>query len=93
MKDTLTAVRNSLQGINSRVDEAKIQISYLKSEQLKEKRIQNQLGQCKDPLEQLQNTNIFIMGLLEGEEKEQGTEAYFKKMTENVPNLVKEIDV
>ena len=44
MKDTLTAVRNSLQGINSRVDEAKIQISYLKSEQLKEKRIQNQLG-------------------------------------------------
>ena len=31
--------------------------------------------------------NIQIIGIPEGEEKEQGTETLFEKMTENFPNL------
>ena len=50
MKDTLTEIKNNLQGINSRVHDAENQISNLEykeakntqSEQQKEKRIQNE---------------------------------------------------
>ena len=39
-------------------------------------------------------TNIWIIGLPEGEEKEQEIENLFEKiMKENFPNLVKEIDI
>ena len=38
--------------------------------------------------------NIRIIGVLEGEEKEQEIENLFEKiMKENFPNLVKEIDI
>ena len=35
--------------------------------------------------------NIHITGLLEGEEKEQGRENLFEKMTENFPNMVEKL--
>ena len=52
----------------------------------------------KDRLSSLQDnfkcTNIRIVGVLEGEEKEQEIEHLFEKvMKENFPNLVKEIDI
>ena len=40
------------------------------------------------------HTNIWIIGVLEGEEKEQEIENIFEKiMKENFPSLVKEIDI
>ena len=38
-------------------------------------------------------TNIHIIGVPEGEEKEQETGNPFGKMTENIPNLVKKINM
>ena len=39
-------------------------------------------------------TNIWIIGVLEGEEKEQEIENLYEKlMKENFPNLVKKIDI
>ena len=61
MKTALIEIKNNLQGINSRVDEAENQISNLEykeaknnqSEQQEEKRIQIKQGQCKELLGQL----------------------------------------
>ena len=61
MKDILTEIKNNLQGINSRVDEAKNQISDLEhkeekdiqSVQQEEKRTQK-IEECKELLGQLQ---------------------------------------
>ena len=61
MKDTLTEMKNNLQGLNSKVDEDKNQISDLEykeakntqSEQQKEKSIQKH-EDCKETLGQLQ---------------------------------------
>ena len=57
MKDTLIEIKNNLQGINSRVDEAKNQINDLEYKKEKnnqseqqQKRIQKNQGQCKQPL-------------------------------------------
>ena len=46
------------------------------------------------PLRHLQITNIWIIGLPQGEEEEQEIEKLFEKiMKENFPNLVKETDM
>ena len=62
MKDTLTEVKNNLQGINSRVDEAKNQIDdlehkeeeNLQSKQQEEKKKSKKLHIGQEPLGQLQ---------------------------------------
>ena len=102
MKGTLIEIKNNLQGTNSRVDEAENQIINLQykegkntqSEQQEVKRIQ----QCEDSGRSLwdhfKHTNSGIMGVPEEEEREQEIENLFEKiMTENFPNLVKEIDM
>ena len=54
----------------------------------------NNQGHCKEPLGYRQMTNIWIIGVPEGEEEEQEIENLFEKiMKENFPNLVKEIDI
>ena len=50
--------------------------------------------EAKEHLGHLQTSNIRIMGMPDGEEKEQETENLFEKiMKGNLPNLVKEIDI
>ena len=64
------------------------------SEQQKEKRIQQNDDSVRSLWDNFNYTNIHIMGVLEGEEREQELEYLFEKiMTENFPNLVKEIDI
>ena len=64
------------------------------SEQQKQKRIQKNEDSIRSLWDNLKQTDIHIVGLPEGTEREQGNENLFEKiMTENFPNLVKEIDI
>ena len=105
MKDTLTEMENNLQGIKMKLRIISVIWNmYIKkkeakptqSEQQKEKRIKNK--QNKDSVRILWDnfkcTNIHIMGMPEGEKREQDTENLFERaITENFPNLVKNIDI
>ena len=80
------------------MDEAKNQISNLKYMEAKntqseqqEKRIQKNEDSVRSLWDNFKCTNIHIMGVLEGEKREQKIENLFEKMTENFPELVKEI--
>ena len=101
MKVVLSEIKKNLQRINSGEDEAKNQINNLghmeeksrQSEQQEEQRIlknEDSLGSLWDISK---CTNIWVIGMPEGKEKEQEIEHLFEKtMKENFPNLVKEID-
>ena len=105
MKDTLIKIKNNLKGNNSGVDEAENEINDLEhkeaknnqSEQQEEKRIQKK-KKNEDSVSSLwdnfKHSDIPIIGVPEGEEKEQEIGNLFEKiMKENLPNLVKEIDI
>ena len=63
------------------------------SEQQKEKRIQKNEGGVRSLWDNFKHSKICMLGLLE-EEKDQKTGNLFEKIIkENVPNLVKEIDM
>ena len=102
MKDTLIEIKNNLQGNNSRVDEAKNPINDLehkeaknnKSEQQEAKRIQKNEDNISILWDNSKRSNICLIGIPEGEEKEQEIGNLFEKiMKENFPNSVKEIDI
>ena len=101
MKDTLIEIKNNLQGNSSRVDEAKNQINDLEHKTKKQTiRIRRRKRNKKneDSVNSLWNnfecSNIWIIGLPEGKEKEQEIGNLFEKiMKENFPDLVKKIDM
>ena len=102
MKDTLIEIKNNLQGNNSSMDEAKDQINSMEhkepknkqSEQEEEKRIQKTKDSLRSLWDNFRCTDIQIIEVLEGEEKEQEIGNLFEKiMKENFPNLMKEIDI
>ena len=103
MKDTLTEVKNKLQGMNSIVNEAENKISNLQykemennqSEQQQEKRIKKKSGQYKEPLgsKSYQAYQHLYHGVPKEEQREQELENLFEKiMMENFSNL-KEINI
>ena len=101
-KDTLIEIKNKLQGDKSGVDEAKNQINDLEhketinnqSEQQEEKRIQKNGENVSSLWDNFKRSNIRIIGVPEGKEKEQELGNLFEKIvTENFPKLVKEIDI
>ena len=79
MKDILMEIKNNLQGNNSRVYEAENQINDLEhkeaknnhSEQQEEKRIQNNADSVRSLWDNFKRSNIHIIWVPEGEEKEQ----------------------
>ena len=84
------------------MDEAKNQMSDLEdketknnqSEQQEEKRIQNYEDSVRSLWDNFNYSNILIMDMPEGEEREQEIKNLFEKiMTESFLNLVKEIDI
>ena len=87
MKDTLIEIKNNFPGNNSRVDEAKNQINDLEhketknnqSEQQEEKRIQKSEDSVNSLWDNFKCPNIHIIGVPEGEEKEQEIGNLFKK--------------
>ena len=101
MKETLIEIKSNLQGINSRVDEAENQTNHLEhkeAEDIQSVQQEKRIKKIKDSVRSLWNSfkhsNICIIGVPEGEEKEQEIGKLFEKIVKvNFPNLVKEIDI
>ena len=82
MKNTINEIKNSLQGINSRITEGEEWISDLKDkiveitteEQNKQKRIKRIQDILRDLWDNIKHTNIRIIGVPEEEDKDKGTE-------------------
>ena len=100
MMNNTNEIKNSLEGINSRITEAEERISDLEdkiveittAEQNKEKRMKRIENTLRDLWDNIKCTNIRIIGLPEEEEKKKGTEKIFEEiMVENFPNMGKEI--
>ena len=63
-------------------------------EDQKEKRIKKNEDSIRDRWDHIKRTNIRIIGVPEGEEREKGAENLFEEiMAENFPNLAKETDI
>ena len=101
-KDTLIEIKNNLQGNNSRVDEADNQVNDLEHKEEKNNQLEQeeekQIQKIKDSVSSLwdnvKGSNSHIIGVPEGEEKQQEVRNLFEKiMKENFSNLVKKIDM
>ena len=100
MNNTVTEMKNTLEGINSRITEAEERISDLEdrmvkftaTEQNKEKRMKRNEDSLRDLWDNIKCNNIRILGVPEGEEREKGPEKIFEEIiVENFPNIGKEI--
>ena len=100
MNNTITEIKNTLEGMNSRITETEERISDLEdrmveftaAEQNKEKRMKRNEDSLRDLWDHIKNTNIHIIGVPEGEEREKGPQKIFEDIiVENFPNMGKEI--
>ena len=100
MNNTKNEIKNSLEGISSRITDAEEWISDLEDKiveitttvQNKEKRLKIIEDSLRDLWNNVKCTNIRILGVPEEEEKKKGTEKIFEEMiVENVPNVGNEI--
>ena len=88
MKVTQSEIKKNLQGINRGVDEAENQINNLEHkeeksiqpQQHKGKRIQKNKDRLRSFWDNFKCTNILIIRVLEGEEKEQEIENFLKNI-------------
>ena len=99
MKNTISELKNRVEGIGSSLDEAEDWISELEDkvekntpqEQEKEKRHRKNEEGFREMQDNMIRNNICIIGIPEGEEEEQGIENLFETvMMENFPNLRRE---
>ena len=97
MNNTITEMKTTIEGINTRITEAEEQISDLEdrmlefnvAEQNKEKRIKRNEDSQRDLWDNIKYNNIRIRGVPEGEEREKGPEKIFEEIiVENFPNKV-----
>ena len=100
MNNKINEIKNSLEGINSRITETEERNSDLEdkiveittAEQNKEKRMKRIEDKLRDSWDNVKRTNIQIIGVPEEEEKKKGTEKIFEEIiVENFPNMGKEI--
>ena len=100
MNNTITEIKNTLEGINNRITEAEERISELEDkmveitarEQNKEKRLKRIKDSLRDLWDNIKRTNIRIIRVPEEEEKKKGSEKPFEEIiVENFPNMGKEI--
>ena len=99
MNNTITAMKNTLEGINSRITEAEERIRDLEDrmveftamEQNKEKRMKRNEDSLRDLWDNVKRDNICIIGVPE-EERERGPKKTFEEIiVENFPNMGKDI--
>ena len=100
LKYKQTEMNNTLEGVNSRITEAKQRIIDLEDRMVEitaikqniEKRIKRNEDSLRDLWDNVKCTNIRIIGVPEGEEREIGPEKIFEEIiAENFPNMGKEI--
>ena len=96
MNNTINDIKNSLQGINSRIIEAEERINDLEdkiveittAQQNKEKRMKRIEDSLRDLWDNIKRKNIWIIGVPEEEEKKKGTKKIFEEIiVENFPNM------
>ena len=99
MNNTINEIKNTLDGINSRITEAEEWVSDLEDkiveitakEQNKEKRMKRIEDSLRDLWDNIKCTNNCITEVPEGEEREKGPEKLFEEVIpENFPNMGKE---
>ena len=100
MNNTITEMKNTLEGINSRITEAEEQISNLEDRmaeftdaaQNKEKRMKRNEDSLRDLWDNIKHTTIRIIGVPKGEESEKGPKKISEEIiVENFSNMGKEI--
>ena len=100
LKNKHIEINNTLEGIKSRITEAEEWISDLEDKMVEinaakqntEKRMKRNEDSLRDLWGNIQHTNIHIIGVPEGEEREKGHEKIFEEIiAENFPNMGKEI--
>ena len=100
MKNTINEIKNTLEGINSRITETEEWVSDLKDkiveitnvQQNKEKRMKRTEDSLRYLWDNIKHTNIRIIGVPEGEDKKKGSEKIFEEIiVENFLNMGKEI--
>ena len=93
-------MKNTLEGINSRISAAEERISDLEDkmveftavEQNEEKRMKRNQDSLRDHWDNIKRNNICIIGVPKGEEREKGPEKIFEEIiVKNIPNMGKEI--
>ena len=93
-------MKNTLEGINSRITEGEEWISDLEdrmveftaAEQNKEKRMKRNEDSLRDLWDNIKHNNIRIIVVPEREDREKGPKKIFEEIiVENFPNMVKEI--
>ena len=98
LKNTITEMKNTVEGINGRINEAEEQISDLEdrvveitaTEQNKEKIKRNE-DSLRDLWDNINYTNICIIGIPDGEEREKEPEKILEQvMAKNFLNMGKE---
>ena len=98
--NTMTEIKNTLEGINSRISEAEEWISELEDkmveitseEQNKVNRMKRTEDSLRDLWDNIKHTNFWIIGVQEEEGKRKGYEKIFEDIiVENVPSVEKEI--
>ena len=99
MNNTISELKNTIEGMKSRFDEAEYWMSELEDkvekntqkEQEKERRLRKDEEGLREMQDDMKRNNIRIIRIPEGEEEEQGIENLFEKvMMENFPNLRRE---
>ena len=100
MNNTITEMKNTLEGINSKITEAEERISeqqyrmvaIITTELNKEKRMKKNEDSLRDMWDNIKCSNIWIVGVPEEEEKKKVTEKILEEIiVENFPNMEKEI--
>ena len=94
MNNTIHEIKNSLEGINSRITEAEERISDLQGKTMEitttEKRMKRIEHRLRDLWDNIKCTNIRIIQVPEEEEKKKGMEKILEKIiVENFPNMGK----
>ena len=101
IKATLSEIKKYWQGTNSKGKKARVQINSvdqkeernIQPEKNEETRTQKNEERLRNLQDIFQHSNIWIIGVPEGEQEEQKIESLFEQiMKENFPNLAKEID-
>ena len=100
LKNKQREMNNTVEDINSGITEARAQINDLEgsrvgitaAEQNIEKRMKRNEDSLRDLWDNIKCTNICIIGVPEGEERDRGPEKIFEEIiAENLPNMEKEI--
>uniref|UniRef100_A0A4X1T8C6 L1 transposable element RRM domain-containing protein n=1 Tax=Sus scrofa TaxID=9823 RepID=A0A4X1T8C6_PIG len=99
MQNAITEIKNSLEAANSRIQEAEEHISEVEdrlvemtdAEQKRDKRLKTNEESLRELWDNVKHTNIHIIGVPEGTEREKETEKIFQEIrAKNFPNMGKE---